>query len=349
MLQRRETNGSFNDGTVGSRDNYPHIELLGLSKPLSSFDDEFRDGELRMMIMHGKFCIIRVPFEWVINRDFTVEQDRVNPPDGWKAYYAATRAVVDVNAEFYEIIRERALSEMGRFWLKADYVKCVHCSGDLFTGYRAVMQSWHLAFNWGDEIAFQIQDVRVRVLSDMAWVTMRTCTNVDTGPFHDHGTPAPNGYALAWPRLRGCNSSRSRSSFVPLTHTRSLTNPHFIPLCSPSPASLVEENSSPILSDGVSTKPESSIEETEKLPLRGCKACGREEVEKGCNGEGRVQGGIATVPGFGWWPIKAYRPCPGFVASGGRYRRRGQSMDEVAWGRTEREASMVSTDDVQSR
>ncbi|KAK3434239.1 hypothetical protein EUGRSUZ_D01759, partial [Eucalyptus grandis] len=65
----------------------------------------------------------------------------------------------------------------------------------------------------------------------------------------------------------------------------------------------------------------------------GCKACGREELERGCNGEGRIQGGIATVPGFGWWPIKAYRPCPGFVASGGRYRRQGQSMDEVAFGR----------------
>jgi len=55
-------------------------------------------------------------------------------------------------------------------------------------------------------------------------------------------------------------------------------------------------------------------------------------VEQGCNGEGRIQGGIATVPGFGWWPIKAYRPCPAFVASGGRYRRQGQSMDEVVSG-----------------
>ncbi|CAN1339479.1 Serine carboxypeptidase-like 49 [Linum perenne] len=45
-----------------------------------------------------------------------------------------------------------------------------------------------------------------------------------------------------------------------------------------------------------------------------------------------MQGGIATVPGFGWWPIKAYRPCPGFVASGGRYYRQGQSMDEVVSG-----------------
>ncbi|PUZ58858.1 hypothetical protein GQ55_5G541200 [Panicum hallii var. hallii] len=67
--------------------------------------------------------------------------------------------------------------------------------------------------------------------------------------------------------------------------------------------------------------------------FRGCRGCGRDELERGCNGEGRIQGGIAAVPGFGWWPIKAYRPCPGFVASGGRYRRQGQSMDDVASGR----------------
>ncbi|CAF2275257.1 unnamed protein product [Brassica napus] len=65
----------------------------------------------------------------------------------------------------------------------------------------------------------------------------------------------------------------------------------------------------------------------------GCRGCGKEVKENGRNGDGRIQGGIATVPGFGWWPIKAYRPCPGFVEAGGRYRRIGQSMDEVAFGR----------------
>ncbi|OIT30349.1 PREDICTED: uncharacterized protein LOC109210112 [Nicotiana attenuata] len=75
-----------------------------------------------------------------------------------------------------------------------------------------------------------------------------------------------------------------------------------------------------------------SQESTSVLPPGACQACGKEEIERGCNGEGRIQGGIATVPGFGWWPIKAYRPCPAFVASGGRYRRFGQSMDEVVSG-----------------
>lgn len=72
-------------------------------------------------------------------------------------------------------------------------------------------------------------------------------------------------------------------------------------------------------------------------------------MERGCNGEGRIQGGIATVPGFGWWPIKAYRPCPGFVASGGRYRRRGQSMDEVAFGRGEKTTSIQTSDEDSSK
>ncbi|KAK6947942.1 hypothetical protein RJ641_001415 [Dillenia turbinata] len=89
-------------------------------------------------------------------------------------------------------------------------------------------------------------------------------------------------------------------------------------------------------------------EDVNTLLGMGCKACGQEEIERGCNGEGRIQGGIETVPGFGWWPIKAYRPCPGFLASGGRYRRQGQSMDEVAFGRGGKPA-MGSDDDTQSR
>ncbi|KAI3938811.1 hypothetical protein MKW92_025468 [Papaver armeniacum] len=146
-----------------------------------------------------------------------------------------------------------------------------------------------------------------------------------------------------------CRTTNRRYFCVPLTTTKTppINNPQkLIPFCSPSSSSSSSSSSSASLVE--EDKPEPSTEDFEKIPFRGCKACGREEVEKGCNGEGRVQGGIATVPGFGWWPIKAYRPCPGFVASGGRYRRRGQSMDEVAWGRTEKEISIKITDEAQS-
>ncbi|CAN0840934.1 F-box protein SKIP8 [Linum grandiflorum] len=118
------------------------------------------------------------------HKDFTLEQDTVTPVNGWKAYYAATRAIVNLNAEFFSIIRESSLQDMSRLWLNADYVKCVHASGELFSGYNAVIQSWELAFNWEQGVDFQVRDVGVRVLTDIAWVSMKTYVDVDTGPFH---------------------------------------------------------------------------------------------------------------------------------------------------------------------
>lgn len=118
------------------------------------------------------------------HKDFTLEQDSVTPTNGWKAYYAATRAIVNINTEFFNIVRDKSLPAMSRFWLNADYVKCIHASGEPFSGYNAVMQSWQIVFNWEQGLNFQVRDVRARVLTDMAWVTMKTYVDMDTGPFN---------------------------------------------------------------------------------------------------------------------------------------------------------------------
>ncbi|KAF8696622.1 hypothetical protein HU200_036238 [Digitaria exilis] len=122
------------------------------------------------------------------HKDFTVEQGTINPPNGWKAYYAATKAIMNLNAEFYNIIREGSLPAMSRFWLNSDYVKCIHATGEFFTGYNAVMEGWGLLFNWGQDggqgIAFQIRDVRVRVLGEVAWVNLKANVDVDPVLFH---------------------------------------------------------------------------------------------------------------------------------------------------------------------
>ncbi|KAG6577135.1 F-box protein SKIP8 [Cucurbita argyrosperma subsp. argyrosperma] len=118
------------------------------------------------------------------HKDFTLEQDTVTPINGWKAYYAATRTIMNINAQFYNIIRDRSLQAMSHFWLNADYVKCIHASGEFFSGYNAVIQSWQVAFNWEQGINFQVRDVRARVLTDMAWVSMKTYVDMDTGPFN---------------------------------------------------------------------------------------------------------------------------------------------------------------------
>lgn len=40
-----------------------------------------------------------------------------------------------------------------------------------------------------------------------------------------------------------------------------------------------------------------------------------------CDTQGRVMGGLGAVPGFGWWPIKAYRPCSALNEAGIEYTR----------------------------
>ena len=57
--------------------------------------------------------------------------------------------------------------------------------------------------------------------------------------------------------------------------------------------------------------------------------CSGEYREKGCDGTGKIQGGIATVSFMSWWPIKVFRPCPSYQAAGYVYRREGQTMDQV--------------------
>lgn len=38
------------------------------------------------------------------------------------------------------------------------------------------------------------------------------------------------------------------------------------------------------------------------------------------------------MPGFGWWPIKAYRPCPKLEQAGLEYVRKGQATNDVLFG-----------------
>mmetsp|Transcript_32884 Transcript_32884/g.47588 ORF Transcript_32884/g.47588 Transcript_32884/m.47588 type:complete len:132 (-) Transcript_32884:195-590(-) len=73
---------------------------------------------------------------------------------------------------------------------------------------------------------------------------------------------------------------------------------------------------------------ESSVEDIEPpAPRVPCPNCDK------CDGSGRIIGGLGAIELFSWWPIKAYRPCPNFIESGGQYVRSGQGLDEIAFGR----------------
>ncbi|XP_047969171.1 F-box protein SKIP8-like [Salvia hispanica] len=112
-------------------------------------------------------------------KDFSLEQANVTPANGWKAYYAATLAIVNINAEFFRIVKERSHTAMSQFWLNAGYVKCFLATGESFTGYNQVMESWRATFNQENANYFQIRDVRTHVLTDMAWVTVKAYSNME--------------------------------------------------------------------------------------------------------------------------------------------------------------------------
>ncbi|CAM9703228.1 unnamed protein product, partial [Chrysoparadoxa australica] len=65
----------------------------------------------------------------------------------------------------------------------------------------------------------------------------------------------------------------------------------------------------------------------------GAPNCSGEYRDSGCDGMGRLAGGLGSLPGFGWVPVKAYRPCPAFQEAGYTYSRQGQSLDEVVFGK----------------
>lgn len=68
--------------------------------------------------------------------------------------------------------------------------------------------------------------------------------------------------------------------------------------------------------------------------LNVCATCGvdKSKAPGGCDGQGRVVGGMGALPGFGWWPIKAYKPCSALYAAGLDYERKGQVTNEVLFG-----------------
>jgi|TARA_B100000131_G_scaffold158691_1_gene153861 hypothetical protein len=63
-----------------------------------------------------------------------------------------------------------------------------------------------------------------------------------------------------------------------------------------------------------------------------CDSCGLAKDKMQCDGSGRIMGGMGAIPLFSWWPIKAYRPCPGLIDNGGVYTRKGQDVNGILWG-----------------
>ncbi|KAL1222573.1 F-box protein SKIP8 [Cardamine amara subsp. amara] len=116
------------------------------------------------------------------HKEFTEKHVNVNPVNGWKAHYAATKAVIDVKYEFFNIIVSRSLDRMASLWLNADQVQCI--DGEHFSGYDAVMRRWEFCFdNWPIGYDLEDLDVQFRIQTTLACVTTHAIDHVIAGLF----------------------------------------------------------------------------------------------------------------------------------------------------------------------
>ncbi|MBI3784317.1 MAG: nuclear transport factor 2 family protein [Deltaproteobacteria bacterium] len=82
------------------------------------------------------------------------------------------QAVLAANAEFYRAFENLDLSEMEAVWMKAPQVKCVHPGWSLLVGFGPVMDSWQRIFANTRGMHFELVNVLVDVVGDLAWVVL---------------------------------------------------------------------------------------------------------------------------------------------------------------------------------
>lgn len=67
-----------------------------------------------------------------------------------------------------------------------------------------------------------------------------------------------------------------------------------------------------------------------------CAYCGIDKANMpfGCDGDGHKSAGIGSF--VDWWPLKVWSPCPRAKEKGLPYVRKGQNIDEVLFGRSDK-------------
>ena len=79
--------------------------------------------------------------------------------------------VFRVNQRFYQAVSDQSLRAMGRVWLQESWVKCVHPSWELLTGWKRIRKSWAAIFRNTEHMKVRATEVSIRVNGDFAWVS----------------------------------------------------------------------------------------------------------------------------------------------------------------------------------
>ena len=81
------------------------------------------------------------------------------------------QAVLEANDRFYRALSEQNLEAMDAVWLPTDWAQCVHPGWAVLYGWKAIRESWTGIFRNQARLTATVNDVHVRVVGDVAWVT----------------------------------------------------------------------------------------------------------------------------------------------------------------------------------
>jgi ketosteroid isomerase-like protein len=90
----------------------------------------------------------------------------MNAPD-----YLPSKEAARANRAFYKAFEKLDMDAMRGVWLDDPFVKCIHPGGEVLIGPERVLASWAAIFRSTRKIRFEIADLSIEIVGDMAWAT----------------------------------------------------------------------------------------------------------------------------------------------------------------------------------
>ena len=114
-------------------------------------------------------------------------------------------AVLAANAAFYAAFEAGDLEAMADVWDRSDRASVTHPGWPTLQGWARVVGSWNAIFANTPYIQFVCTDETVRVVGDVAWVTLDENIIQAVGLPGADDRPAGDGSDLAGSRIASCN------------------------------------------------------------------------------------------------------------------------------------------------
>lgn len=86
--------------------------------------------------------------------------------------YDAQKDVARANRDFYRAFEHLDLAAMRAAWLEDEHVQCIHPGAEALVGPTRVHAAWEAIFESTTWIRFELADVSVRILGEVAWVNV---------------------------------------------------------------------------------------------------------------------------------------------------------------------------------